>query len=310
MGLFDKIKNLFYDEEVIEVPKESIEEEIKVNSKNNKEDEHKTSIDNVISERDLVKKDTNFKFPIIFDDDDFVDKKEEKKKEKIKEEQNYSRVNEHQTKYKKPTLDREVIKEVIEKPKKFKPSPVISPVYGILDKNYRKEELENKEKDELEKTKELVINFDTIRQKAYGSLSDDIEKELEHEDKKINKIDQIEKEIDDILVENNLLTDLEEEPVEVKKVEVEEDNEYSYSDFGVEYKISEEPPKEEKKKRKTRVQEHEDEIIINNEPDDEPEVEEEIVDPIDDDIQDVKENEENEELTDDLFNLIDSMYDR
>lgn len=299
MGVFEKIKNLFYDEEVIEVPKEKVNNDTKINNnvENNIIEEPKDSIDNVISERDLIKKETNFKFPIIFEDEDFV---EQKKEEKVKEKPIYSRVNEHQTKYKKPTLDREVIKEVIEKPKKFKPSPVISPVYGILDKNYKKEELEKNKNNELEKTKELVINFDTIRQKAYGTLSDDIENEL---DNKTDKIEQIEKEIDDILVENNLLADLE-EPVEIKKIEIEEDdNEYSYSDFGVEYKISEDNSKEEEKI--TKIQE---ETTIKTD--------KKETNNIESSNKKIKENDtkeekvQDEELTEDLFNLIDSMYDR
>lgn len=34
---------------------------------------------------------------------------------------------------------------VVEEPKKvFKPSPIISPVYGVLDKNYHKEDIVTK----------------------------------------------------------------------------------------------------------------------------------------------------------------------
>ena len=181
---------------------------------------------------------------------------------------------EQNQKYKKPVLDREVIREVIEKPKKFKPSPVISPVYGVLDKKDDSSLNTKSKSSSLEHTKEMVINFDTIRQKAYGSLADDIENEMNTTTK---DIDEIEKQIDNILGENNLLSDLEEEKtVEVNNVSVDEDtDEYNYSDFGVEYKIDnsekiekeEEAIKEEKKDKEV-------------------------------------------ELTEDLFNLIDSMYDR
>jgi len=286
MGIFDKIKNLFYEEEIVEIPKESLKDEIK---QNEKIDQKKDEMDNIISERDLVKGETNFKFTIIFEDEDFVEVKKEPKMDLNK--QNSKTNNSDYSKYKKPTLDREVIREVIEKPKKFTPSPVISPVYGVLDKNYKKDEI-NDGKHNLEKTKELVINFDTIRQKAYGTLSDDIEKEL---DSKTNKIDEIEKEIDNILEENNLLSDLEDDAIEVKKIDI-EDDEYSYEDFGVEYKMSEEEiptPTRAKKKKEKREN-----ILKENDEDDILEKDEE------------KNDEKEIELTEDLFNLIDSMYDR
>lgn len=284
MGVLDKIKNLFYDEEVIEVPNEKVRIESNTSNSKIEVEEKKDSIDNVISERDLVKTETNFKFPVIFEDEDFIDKKPiNNSKEKIQ----HSRVDENQKKYKKPTLDREVIKEVIEKPKKFTPSPVISPVYGVLDKNYKKDDINKNNKDDLDQTKELVINFDTIRQKAYGSLTDEIENELYSSS---NKISEIEKEIDDILVENNLLTDLEEDPVEeVKNIEIEKEDEYSYSDFGVEYKISEDTTEKEVK------------LEDESKKEDKETLEEDVIN---------QDDEKQVELTEDLFNLIDSMYDR
>ena len=296
MGMFEKIKNLFYDEEVIEVPKEKLKDEVK-NSNSSVEalEEPKNEMDTVISERDLVKKETNFKFPVIFEDEDFVEPKKVSKP--VRERSSYSRVEEQKIKYKKPTLDREVIKEVIEKPKKFKPSPVISPVYGILDKNYKKDD-DNNGKHSLEQTKELVINFDTIRQKAYGTLSDDIERELAPKE---DKIDEIEKEIDNILVENNLLTDLEDDETTIDPsltTVVDDSDEYNYSDFGVEYKISEDGDLAKDKK---------DENITKKDKDTKKDVKEELKD------KDKKENEDEDkqlELTEDLFNLIDSMYDR
>lgn len=292
MGVFDKIKNLFYEEEIVEMPKETLKDEIK---QTEKVEQKKDEMDDVISERDLVKSETNFKFPVIFEEEDFVEVKKEPKPKVEPKKETYSRTSQNDySKYKKPTLDREVIREVIEKPKKFTPSPVISPVYGVLDKNYKKDEISDG-KHSLEKTKELVINFDTIRQKAYGTLSDDIENEL---DSKTSKIDEIEKEIDNILEENNLLSDLEEESIEVKKVEVENDDEYNYEDFGVEYKMSEEvvstQSRTKKKKEKKELQK---DVLVDD-------IEEK-------ELEETKTDDDKEiELTEDLFNLIDSMYDR
>ena len=71
MGILDKIKNLFYEDEVIEVPKEKLKEE--VISPKEEVVEKKDEMDEVVSERDLLKSETTFKFPVIFEDEDFVD---------------------------------------------------------------------------------------------------------------------------------------------------------------------------------------------------------------------------------------------
>ena len=279
MGILDKIKNLFYEDEVIEVPKEKLKDEVIV-TKNDEVTEPKDEMDEVVSERDLLKSETTFKFPVIFEDEDFIDMEKEKPKP-VPQPAYRSERDTSSTKYKKPTLDREVIREVIEKPKKFKPSPIISPVYGLLDKNTNDKSNSHSKSNSLEHTKEMVINFDTIRQKAYGSLADDLESELTSKSK---DIDDIEKEIDSILQDNNLLSDLEEPVSEVNNLEVDtevENEEYNYSDFGVEYKIDNSETEKIAEQKET--------------------VEAKDV---------VKEKDKQVELTEDLFNLIDSMYDR
>ena len=50
--------------------------------------------------------------------------------------------------------------------KPFVPSPVISPVYGILDKNYSKEDIVDKRTDRRAKA---VDNLDRVRTKAFGA---------------------------------------------------------------------------------------------------------------------------------------------
>ena len=117
MGMLDKIKNLFYEEEVVEVPKEEKKATIIVKE----EEEPKDEMDDVVSERDLLKSETTFKFPVIFEDEDFADIKKEEKIEPVHNNRSMESREQNQ-KYKKPVLDREVIREVIEKPKKFKPS--------------------------------------------------------------------------------------------------------------------------------------------------------------------------------------------
>lgn len=77
--------------------------------------------------------------------------------------------------------------------KPFTPSPVISPVYGILDKNYKKDDIVDKqggmkreplvktvskpviqkEETELRKSSTLYeVDIDSVRKKAYGELED------------------------------------------------------------------------------------------------------------------------------------------
>jgi len=64
-------------------------------------------------------------------------------------------------------------------PKVFKPSPIISPIYGILDKDYKKEEIVQKEKSVNEnKIDSKVTTYDSVRRKAYGTLEDDLEDTL------------------------------------------------------------------------------------------------------------------------------------
>lgn len=58
----------------------------------------------------------------------------------------------------------------------FKPTPVISPVFGILDKNYSKEDIvEKKEQSSYTTSPTRRDKFDEVRNKAYGTLEDEIE---------------------------------------------------------------------------------------------------------------------------------------
>ena len=58
----------------------------------------------------------------------------------------------------------------------FKPSPVISPVYGVLDKNYKKEEIIERQQAIRHNPEEM--NYDSVRRKAYGTLEDELENTL------------------------------------------------------------------------------------------------------------------------------------
>ena len=174
MGLLDKVKNLFTEEVEIEEqeeikpkkkkmkkePEESIQKEVikveipspketrtRSNSKKYEEIEESPKVSNDVKE--------DYKFP-FFDDDDFdmVDvkpKKEEKKEVRT-----------------------DIYNPPKEEKKIFKPSPIISPVFGFMDKNYSKEEIISQKKSYNSKK----ATVDEIRDRAFASLESDIENEM------------------------------------------------------------------------------------------------------------------------------------
>lgn len=188
MSLLDKLKDMFTEEvedddkkEVKEIKREPIKKEkirVEIPSpvKKSREELHETKqeiIKEEVKKEDLeseklenpeTKEDYNFPF---FDDSDFKEfepKKEEKKEEPKKE------------------LYHGDIGKAYE-PKKeekhtFKPTPIISPVYGILDKNYQKEDIHSKSSKPRTYYDPKEASVDEIRNKAYGSLEDDIESTL------------------------------------------------------------------------------------------------------------------------------------
>ncbi len=147
MNLFDKVKNLFYeDEEKDTIKSELIQVEIPA------PEVKKEVVNEDISDNKVLK--VEEKTPVFFNDDDF--KELEKPKETVK------------SSYLK---EKPIIKK--EEKKIFKPTPIISPVYGVLDKNYHKEDITSKKPVSLSDTASLSI--DDVRKKAYGTLEDDLE---------------------------------------------------------------------------------------------------------------------------------------
>ena len=152
-------------------------------------------------------------------------------------------------------VQREATKKVVElypkkeEPKekpKFKATPVISPVYGILDKNYKKEEVrERDEEDNLIKRSSKKVDFETVRKKAFGNLADEIKDNLLCENcelyKEVKKISA--------LTEDDLLYDMTVDPEEEKEITIAKayDN---YEEFGVAYE-----PKVEKRTTNIHIEE-------------------------------------------------------
>lgn len=144
--------------------------------------------------------------------------------------------------------NRDVIKPVVKEQPKFVPSPVISPVYGILDKNYTKDDILPRASSDG--TLPKVMDVDLVRKKAFGTL-ESIEKNITNEMDDI-KITSFEDQVDDDVVVSNTVQEIEiEDTKPLPKIEEEEDT----KPF----------PKVEKKKKQEVVKEEKSEDNIDNE---------------------------------------------
>ena len=117
----------------------------------------------------------------------------------------------------------------------FTPSPIISPIYGILDKNYKKEDVVQKKEVRLTSSySRSNLNLDDVRKKAYGTtIKEDLEREFMDDTKpEIKESFKVEKEED-----VNLLVDLsEDEKPSVKELTMGDALEY-FHDLGLEYNV-------------------------------------------------------------------------
>ena len=274
MGVFSKLKNIFYDEVEVDEPakeikidkpvkKEIVEkprvEEIKVVRQEEKREEPKREEtpkenDNFGNERDLFRSERTFNFTQFDDDEiDLPPRRNVLEREK-------------------KVVKQEVKEPVVEQPKVFKPSPVISPIYGILDKDYKKEEIAPKKVEVKETTLSAnTVNYDTDRRKAYGTLEDDLEDTLN----KMNK-----------LTPNDIQAEVQKIDSDVNKLE-----ERSNKIEDLITKIESSP----EMNKNVSVGELEDKVKLEN-------------------FDDTTELSNDKTMTDstlehDLFNLIDSMYD-
>ena len=357
MGLMDKFKNLFTDEEVVEDEEVEIKE-IKKEEKGKlptfmrekiaKEEQEKEALkvedegikkelklENITEEVPI--QDNNFeekkpfKFPIDFTDTDLMEtrvsrqamhskNKEEIERPKIEKETKI----EKKIQQKKELKVSEIYKDKKEDPKKdsrrFKATPIISPIYGVIDKNYDPEDIENNRGHNLADSRPSKnVDFDSVRKKAYGSLTDEIKENLmcenceylkEAKECKRKHYQEVEEEYYD------------EDEREYDNITLDEATE-NYYDYGVEYEkhtpthYNLEPEQEE-----DYYLEDEEDIKITNHLDETVPPKKNEIPPVKSSINllstlkksmgDEKQEpkkEKNLELTDDLFNLIDSMYD-
>ena len=312
MGLLEKLKNTFFEEEYIEVEEETTEKvekkekpiAKKVESKPKKiekkieptpvvevqeevveEIPEEDAPDDNYSVNEIPKRENNIQY---FDESDFVDDV----KPQVKEEYSNKLYGEDpKDLYKHLNIEKETNHQPYSNSNArsgFKPTPVISPIYGILDKNYRKEEVIDKKDKPSSYVSRRNADLDFVRNKAFGNLEDDMM--VSSYDEKEEDI--VQDEYDDIEPENNddLLVDMTETDSlpSVNKVTIADAEEY-FEDLGLEYNVDYKDSRYEKAtgRRSSKV------------------VKEEVKEEID--VADEAEDET--DLEDNLFDLIDSMYE-
>lgn len=346
MKFLDKIKNALFEEEYVEVeekPKRKVPKETKKIKKdlNNEQQEEKPIAKKIVlperkgvkitnhedveddqEDNEQVDEEKEYKFPMVSDNEFETEPSEENFErphvdyiEKPIEKREYKSYQQEKVQPKLYGIDDDIsIKEpeygTYEKKEDrtyFRPSPIISPIYGILDKNYKKEEIVTKREVRLTSSYSREnLDLDAVRNKAYGTLSNDIENsvnDLDHmkiTEEESNFMDQ---DLLDLTNEDNAL--------EIKKVTVGDAEEY-FNDLGLEYNVDYKDGAKEKATGR-RYEKDADEDITQ----DPKIIEEEKFTPVVDqeEYEEPKENAEEVNASDNvdddnLFDLIDSMYDK
>ena len=313
MKLLDKLKNALFEEEYVEVEeKQEVKKKEKPIAKkiiiDDKPKKAPVKEDLIVEEEKKESPNRDFKFKAILDDD-FINLEQEKKEEKTPKVESKmegkNREPKRETKEKRPlyqgekkkeekniygsNLDKEIKiheyggYEKQKEKKEFHPSPIISPIYGVLDQNYKKDDIVTKKEIRITSSyKSKNIDVDSVREKAYGNTDDIFEEELtsnkKHDEEPIETHELNDFEITE---EESLLDISAENTPSVAKVTMGDAEEY-YSDLGLEYNIDYKDASHEKATgRRT-------------------------------DLKDFKEDDyqkEDTSIEDNLFDLIDSMYD-
>ncbi len=206
MGLLGKIKNVLFEEEEIEIPvfKKEEKKEVKKEQtvkpvrkatepvKTQPRVQEKPKVVKEVkedNERETFKTEPTFQFP-VFDENEFAQAPTRTRTNKS--------VSSKSNSNNRSKIDFgrfEEPKKPKEEKKKFVPSPVISPVFGVLDKNYVKKDISKK------LVKEKVVNIDDVRNKAYGLVEEQIENGFT--DKTVPIKEKPEKTITDLLIDSS-----------------------------------------------------------------------------------------------------------
>ena len=290
MELLEKLKNALFEEDDEDEVKESKKEKVKIN-----EDKIVKKIDVTRTTKEEPKEELpsyglqDFKIeekpkgPIIFDDEDFLSDTKELTFREIPKKEEKILYGGYET------------KELDKTKEKFHPSPIISPVYGVLDKNYIADENKKGEKKSLDhlfvEERKKEITFDTVREKAYGEA--------------------LKKEESVIINEDPLLYEMQDhdETPGIEKITIGDAEEY-FEDLGLEYEvdykdIAKSQNMTRSKKNKELTETIEEEIKEDSKIEEEikslKEIEKDVVPNIENDY--VEPEEKN------LYDLIDMMYE-
>ncbi len=321
MGLFEKLKNTFFEEEYVEVQEpvkpEQVAKKVEIKKeKKVKPIEEIEEVDEVTPtevknesyfENDLVNKNNKLAF---FDDDDFEPAKPVHKVVEPKEEKRIYGESASALHDSLKLDDLDVYKSGSHKAYgatevKFQPTPIISPIYGVLDKNYRKEEVIDKKDKPSSYVSRKNADLDSVRRKAYGENS------RFFMDEKMDEKPKHEAEDD-----KPYLYDMMEESKPVVGTVTMGDAEEYFNDLGLEYNVDYKDSKYEKANGRRSTIYHDndiEEVILNNKFDDYKDKDKDKDDDmtVDDLINKNKKNavDESANLEDNLFDLVDSMYE-
>ena len=367
MGLMDKFKNLFTDEEVVEEEEDEVEiKEVKKEEKHKlptfmrekiAKEEQEEKIPQVMKiEQEEIEKEIKlerkideepqeeektFKFPIDIEENDFTETRASRQSLHARE-RNIEKINEQPT-FTEEEIRNEKIAPPIKQPKKelkvselykdkkevkkkddkrFRATPIISPIYGVLDKNYDPQDVENNKGHNLEDARpSKSVDFDSVRKKAYGNISEELKENLICENcEYLKEAKECKKRHSgqDTPTRYETLEDEYSNELEYENITMDEAAE-NYYDYGVEY---EKKPVEHEEKKNYYIDEETDDNQLLNLEEEKTKRKKEIP-PVKssinllstlkksmgDEPEEEKKEEKNLELTDDLFNLIDSMYD-
>ena len=191
MGLVDRIKNIFTEEV------EDDEEEIKVEQI--KKDVRSVPIESPSVEKTPTREETKKEEEFLLEEEEKKTNEEKKNSAVFFTDRDFEdlvtpRRSRERDVVKQPEKIVEEKKEETPKPyggaysstsilhtekQNFKPTPIISPVYGILDKNYHKEDIiDHKESVTRAKNSADGLSVDSIRNKAFGTLEDDLQESM------------------------------------------------------------------------------------------------------------------------------------
>lgn len=225
MGLLNKIKGILFEEveedEVVSTPKSEEKKPIaeKIEPQRKVEEPVEKSVPKVtapvketktenLNERDLFKSDNISPF-FDFDEEEFsnMSRVQKPKTTNVMEYERKKRVEKRCDMGNFSKIERT---EVVEK-KKFKPSPIISPVYGILNEDYKPEDIKSK----TDNVVNTGLDFNSVRKKAFGeetlgepeatyyeeSVTVKVKENEEEKQQKVKTIDELLEDTSDVTID-------------------------------------------------------------------------------------------------------------